>query len=318
VIEAAWSPPPAPLPPDAQAAIRRKFGLPDAPFEVLAGGFENDAYATGEFVVRVPRHPGAELDALKEAMIYAALESAGLRTPRLVGVDTDRDALPCAYTVLTRIPGRTLDGVANEAPHPRPWREAGRELARFHALAIAGLRPYLSRPDETPANLRESQLARARRKLARAAAEGALDSRLARRVETRLEALAGSLDAPFEPGLIHDDIHGSNLVVDPVCRLVAIIDFGDAFISTREGEFSACPLTALPALLAGYVEASGARLEDGASERIAALRVVRSLVDFPAASAPPEDRARWQARLVEALEVSPQRLIPAPPRSPAA
>lgn len=316
--ENAWTQPPEPVPLEVQDAIRRKFGLPDAAFEAVEGGVENNAYAAGEFIVRVPRHPGAELDALKEAMIYAVLEPAGLRTPRLVGIDTDRDALPCAYTVLTRVPGRTLNGAETWARSPGPWREAGRELARFHALDFAGVRPFLGRVDETRANLRESQLERARRKLAGAAAEGALDSGLARRVETRLEALAGSLDAPFEPGLIHDDIHGGNLLVDPDGRLAAIVDFGDAFISTREREFSACPLTALPALLAGYFEASGTRLEDGAGERIAALRVVRSLVDFPAGSAPPEDRARWRARLVEALEVSPQRLGPALPGSPAA
>jgi Ser/Thr protein kinase RdoA (MazF antagonist) len=246
-------------------------------------------------------------------MIYAALESAALRTPRLVGIDTDRDVLPCAYTVLTRVPGRTLTGVETGAQSPGPWREAGHELARFHALDVSGLRPYQRRPDETPANLRENQLARGLRKLSTAEAEGLLDGGLARRAQARLGTLSGALDAPFEPGLIHDDIHERNLVVDPGGRLAAIIDFGDACISTREREFAACPLGALPALLAGYTEASGTPWDDAASERLAALRLVRTLADLPVKGAPPEARARWRARLVEALEVTPERLVPASP-----
>lgn len=210
------------------------------------------------------------------AAVTAHLAGRGLPTPRLVPTLDGRLCLPAeggAWRVLTHVPGRVLDALANGAEA----HEAGRLLASFHCALddlrheFRHVRPPVHEPARHLAALEDALAGHATHRLYPAVAPLAAD----------ILAAAAALPAlPRTPArVVHGDPKISNLVyadhspraicmldLDTVGRMALPFELGDAFrswcnVATEDdprGSFSA---ELFAAAVGGYAAAAHGWIE---------------------------------------------------------
>src|SRR5687768_6229527 len=97
-------------------------------------GVVHTVYGLGDrFVLRVPKPiPDAIGDTLTESVAAPIAHRAGVRTPRLVAFDDDRDILAVPYTVFERWNGAGLVQLGDAADRVALWHAVGHDLATLH------------------------------------------------------------------------------------------------------------------------------------------------------------------------------------------
>ncbi|MFD7816154.1 phosphotransferase family protein [Streptomyces sp. NPDC059785] len=265
------------------AALAGRHGTGTERVRGLPAGVANQVFLFGDdLVLRIPRTEQYLPDLVKEAAVIPAARAAGVRTPEVVAFDDTCSVVNVPYMLLTRAPGADL--ARRELPTSDSdlvARQVGRELARLHRLTPAAAPELRALPADDGAADPWALTERLRR-------AGWLDAGTARWLTGwfgRLAAhrpagpsdaagLSHAADSPSstDPShstdrsptvLIHGDIAPQNLLVSAQpARLTGIVDWGDAQWADPAADFAKMPLTAVPAMLAGYREENG---EPGAS-----------------------------------------------------
>ncbi|WP_369212241.1 phosphotransferase family protein [Streptomyces flavofungini] len=260
--------------PGTLAAIAARHGVPaDAVRPVPAGVANHTFLLGGELVLRVPRADRFLPDLVTEAAVIPLARGAGVRTPEIVAFDDTRSSVDVPYMILVRAEGVDLArlGLPADAPE-RVYRQVGRELAKLHQLSLA---PPGSLPALTPAGLPavpvDDDGDDPRVLVDRLASEGRLDTEAARWLTGWFDRLAEYLPAEAPPTLVHGDIAPQNLMVSPytdtdtdTVEFSSLVDWGDAMWADAATEFAKVPLVAVPAVLEGYRQETGAGLPVGA------------------------------------------------------
>lgn len=231
--------------------IASRLGVPQAVCRQLpSSGRSNTIYAIGNaYLLRVPhRHPAQPPAVHREVAAVDAALRAGVRTPAIVLVDDSCRLLPVAYAVYERIQGIPLSAPAAQSTAPAAtWSALGVDLARLHRhvtadTAAGRLAPVFDPPDPRPwlADLAHRQRV--------AAADLAWLDRWVTR-------LAPFLHASNPKAFCHGDVNVSNILVTPTTLAYqALIDWGGAGWHDPAWDCAPVPLTAVPAILAGYRE----------------------------------------------------------------
>ncbi|MDQ2985644.1 MAG: aminoglycoside phosphotransferase family protein [Armatimonadota bacterium] len=250
--------------------IAGKHGIQGEPTLMPASGMVNEAWLLDDrFVLRINIVDDADDEPAREAFVVPIVRAAGVRSPELIAVNTNKEAAGCLYTIYAKADGELL-GHLEESPElfNATYRELGRELALLHSIQI---------PEDQVHFLRKSSSFDAAVQLEKTADAGKLLSADIDHVEKAIEKLAGRMGEGSRRAFLHQDIHPWNMFVDRTSReLTAIIDWGDAAWGDPAGEFSSMPLTAFPEMLAGYEEAGGF-IDDGMKARSLSLGLALSL-----------------------------------------
>lgn len=172
---------------------------------------------------------------IKEVYIYRILARHGIRlVPRvLYAAPFGTAALPFAYTVMTRLPGRPLAEVTlGPAEVAGVYRRMGQVLAAIHRI-VQDRWGYLTTRvvDTRPSNraYMTDQFARRLREFADLGGDPALARAIARHVARHAHRFA----ACAAPVLCHNDFHQGNVLVEDA-RVTGFVDV--------EGAISADPL----------------------------------------------------------------------------
>ena len=251
--------------PSELGAICDKHGLKaETVTEQPAMGVINTVYLVGdELVLRVPRDIEAGIThTLAESVAAPTAYAAGVRTPRLILFDDDRDILPVPFTVYERANGASL--AVDRSPSAwvaDVYTELGRDLARLHRAVDecddpAGFLNQPSRIDPLP--LIE---ALGRQGLVNGSST---ELWLAQAFDELWPAVAASTS--FRR-FIHNDAQPSNVMAQ-AGAYSALIDWGEAGWGDPAFEFRHMPLTAVPYALAGYRQIAPLDGDDGAEARI--------------------------------------------------
>jgi aminoglycoside phosphotransferase (APT) family kinase protein len=271
-----------PIPDDALAAIRKRFGLPRVGLQPFPhAGIINSVYVLGnDLVLRVPRnHPAHVAQAYREATTIPLAVAAGVQTPALVAFDDALDILPVPYLIVERVPGVNYESLDRD-PHrdPEVWGALGRDLARLHAVV---------RPQSDERGQPDYATADDPRRLVEHRVEDGwlapLEGGWLQRWLDRLEPLA---TRPVPPRLTHADVQMSNVLVDPdTPSYLALIDWGCAHWNDAAFDFLAMPLEAVPFMLAGHREVAPLDEDEAAEARILWRRIQLLLSTLPRGAA---------------------------------
>jgi len=245
-------------------AVCAKHGLDGQAITAQAAtGVINTIYLVGdELVLRVPRNIEAGIDhTLTESVAAPTAHAVGVRTPRLIVFDDDRDILPVPFTVYERSRGVSL--AVDRGPSAAVagvYKELGRDLARLHHTVHECEDPQrslkgLSRIDPLP--------------LIEALSETNLIG------STTEQWLAGCFDELWPAveastafrRFVHNDAQPSNVMAE-AGEYCALIDWGETGWGDPAFEFRHMPLSAVPYALAGYREIAPLDGDDGAEARI--------------------------------------------------
>ena len=260
------------VPPVVSDAIARQIaarhGLGARPCVRLPSiGVFNAVYGLGDdLILRVPRaQPQAAAMAAKEAVAVPAARAAGVRTPRLVAFDDSLALLPVPYAVYERIRGEPLELLGLD-PAATP--------SAYRALGVPNL------PQGDPRPLPEE--------LAAAGYCSAVEARWLGRWLGRLPPL---LQAPADWRFLHGDTQATNVLVRPGSHdYLALIDWGGCGWGDPALDFSGMPLTAVPAVLAGYRELAALPEDATAEARILRYHLHFALISVRGA---PQPRRSW-------------------------
>ncbi|MGI8687497.1 MAG: phosphotransferase family protein [Thermomicrobiales bacterium] len=237
-----------------RAAIATAFpDLPIRRFRFLAEGWDSAVWEVNDdLVFRFPKR--AEVAArlrIEIALLPVLGPALPMLVPRFAYIADGLDAFSYPFVGYPKLPGVSL--VAMPAAAIAPERLAahiGRFLTALHRFPITRA-VACGVPDASPQSWR-AQYAAMHAELR------ALFPRMTPPERARTESLfAAYLDDPahfqFAPVLLHRDLGGDHLLLDPhTGDLAAIIDWGDVSIGDPAQDFCGLPAAWLPALLADY------------------------------------------------------------------
>jgi aminoglycoside phosphotransferase (APT) family kinase protein len=217
----------------------------------------------GRYVLRVPKPiPDATGDTYTEAVAAPAAHRSGVRTPRLVVFDDDRDLLDVPFTIFERWKGVGLALITTTASDkPELCHALGHDLATLH-LGVAACPDPNGWLDDTGRSTSADEL------IADAVAEGAINADNARTLQDWFAKLGPAvLDADFRR-FVHNDIQPANLLVSSSAGYVGIIDWGDAAWGDPALDFRSLPARVVPLVLAGYRRVAPVDGDDTVEARI--------------------------------------------------
>ncbi len=247
----------APVEEDRLRAIVRRSVSPAAVLHesrLLTGGQFNTAYyletrsPERRLVLRIAPPDGRKLFRYERGMmiaepwIYAAIERAGVPSPRVVAMDATRTVIDRAYILQEFVDAVPL-GHADVPAEARPglMREAGRYTARIHA--VRGDRFGWPAGDGTVHG--GPGWATVFGDLLRETCEEAVNAEVigaeaTERALKRFEACRADFEACDEPVLVHNDIWSTNILVGrngDGWGVKAIIDADRSLFADREFEY---------------------------------------------------------------------------------
>ena len=204
-----------------------------------------------ELLLRIPKDvPEGWRDTFTESVAVPVAVAAGVRTPALVAFDESCDIVEVPFGAYEW--WHAPDG---EPTTDEGWRDLGRDLALLHGVDPADVDDPLDRLDAPGRATSVDQL---------------LDGGLSVDDERALDELRHLEPAVQDPTVarcfLHDDLKGSNLLVDPEGGYRAVIDWGDAGWGDGAIDFRRLPPDQTPFLLEGYREVRPT--DDGFEQRI--------------------------------------------------
>ncbi len=260
---------------DAAARYRAAIAiaLPNLPihtFRFLAEGWDNAAWeVNGELVFLFPKRAEiAASQSVQSGLLRALAPVLPVAVPRIDVIIHDA-ALPYPCVGYQKLPGVQLANAPADIIQPeRLAAQIGVFLTALHRFPLEDA-ALLRVPDATPQSWRAQYDAML-------AALHPLFPRLTPAERERTEALfAAYLDDPvhvrFAPVLLHRDLGGDHLLLDPQTGdLAAVIDWGDVSIGDPAQDFCGLPAAWLPALLAAY----GGAVDPIFTDRVAFYRAL--------------------------------------------
>jgi aminoglycoside phosphotransferase (APT) family kinase protein len=255
-----------------RAAIAAAF--PDLPIrtcQFLAEGWDSTVWeVNGDLVFRFPKR--ADVAAwlrIEMALLPALAPTLPVPVPQFTAIAHEPDAFPYSFVGYQKLPGVSLaDLPAMRVAPERLPAGIGQFLTALHRFPTdRALACGMS--DASPETWR-AQYAGMRTELR------ALVPRMTLPERERMETLFSAyLDDPahfrFEPVLLHRDLGGDHLLLDPrTGDLIAVIDWGDVSIGDPAQDFGGLPAAWLPALLASY----GGTVDTTFADRVAFYRVL--------------------------------------------
>lgn len=241
------------------------------------------------YVLRVPRnHPAHVEQAFAEAQAIPLAVDAGVRTPRLIGIDSSLDLVPVPILIVELVNGTDLESARSDpAALDDIWLELGRDLGRLHSVVRPDAWPGFAAPSATLV----SEVATEPRELLEKRTEDGWFSYVeAAWLSNWLERLG-----PIEPAAVaatHGDIQMSN-VLSHGGRYAALIDWGCSACKDPVVDFMPLPFTAVPALLRGHREVAPLPDDQNAEHRILLGRLHTLLAVLPRGATP---RMTWGER----------------------
>jgi len=239
--------------------------LPDVPirtFRFLAEGWDNAAWVVnGDVVFLFPKR--AEIAAsqvMQRGLLRALAPTLPVAVPRIEYI-VHVPELPYPCIGYRKLPGVQLaEAPANLVAAEGLAAQIGAFLTALHRFPLEAA-TLLRVPDTTPEGWRAQY----------AAMLAALRPLFPRMTPTERErtksCFAAFLDDPahfrFAPVLLHRDLGGEHLLLDPLTGdLAAVIDWGDASIGDPAQDFCGLPAAWFPALIAAYDGAVDATFAD--------------------------------------------------------
>ncbi|WP_378733376.1 phosphotransferase family protein [Nocardia brasiliensis] len=153
----------------------------------------------------------------KEVFVYRLLSDHGVGpVPTILRVEQDTGLLGCAYTVMTRLPGRPLSHLSADldaAQVAHVYRQLGATLSAIHRIGQASYGYLTTRildPEPDNTTYMKRQFAK---KLAEFDQLGG-DPELQAAVRTYVASRTGLLRNCAAPVLCHNDFHEGNILVD--------------------------------------------------------------------------------------------------------
>lgn len=266
------------------AAIAAMHGLP-APQSVPEPwtGAASDVYPLGDVVVKIPFDRPDTIVAVEiDAAMNSYARSLGVAAPELLAFDDSRQAVPVPLAIFRRVEGAPLDPARRDDAARGAWEEAGRQLARVHAVTDR---------DDVPIALREfrqSPEVDPRPWVDDLAGAGRLSGDDAGWLRALLDRLAPAALAAVPVVLCHGDANAANVLVDAETgEFRALIDWAGAGWLDPVWDFAGVPLDVVPWMLAGHREVAPLPLDDTAEARILWCQVQTRL--YAARSAPEGD-----------------------------
>lgn len=233
------------------SAIARKHGF--APPSVMPApwtGGSGQVFPCGDVVIKIPfDRPDAIQSVTTDAGMALFARSLGVVVPALVAFDESLVIVPVPYAVFERVHGAvTLDACRVEGTlRSEAWAEAGRQLARVHAVRDAGGVPIALR------TFRQSAEVDPRPWVAAFYGAGVLDASDAQWLHDLLDRLAPGALADVPLVLCHGDVNAANVLVDRESGAFrALIDWAGAGWLDPVWDFAGVSLDAVPAMLAGH------------------------------------------------------------------
>lgn len=262
-----------------------------------AGDFGIVVSAPGDLVRKVLFNPGdsnsdargwAEAALSREVAFFKAMVNIpvrGIDIPRLADGPTrlSEGRFMASYT-MTRIPGRTCDFRDDYE------REQNPEDLR-HARRLGGLMATFHKAlERIPSSLRK-EFDRPLKSISQIVPVPGLDER----TNARLVKADAYLQAHKQPGFVHGDFHGGNVMADSRGVPTGLIDFSHVYYSDNDlSDFDFVSIRELPHILDGYEQ----ERETGADELMACLTQLGSWTEYanPPISSDDQSRALKQVR----------------------
>ncbi len=213
-------------------AITGSYRLELVSVESLTEGNSNESYSVstpgGHYIIRLA-HLGAERSSLEAAMLnlerhYSAGSNvvAPLRSASgaLVECVRDSDGADRLVTVLARASGRSHELIKPGDIPDAGFRAMGASLSRFHenSLTFQGV-------ESTVPNWHQTENC-----YVTAKAKDFPDALIARRYRERMDRCLAIAESPGKTGIVHGDIHFSNVIYDQEKGTVAFCDFDNACV----------------------------------------------------------------------------------------
>ncbi|WP_157251387.1 non-ribosomal peptide synthetase [Nonomuraea typhae] len=303
-VSLAWSAPAfakALTMPLSAAKAAELLGEPVEQVLLRTGGEISAVYevATASRTVIFKLYPGMFTDRMrKEERVYSLLGRTGAVAPRVVLADDSKRALPQAYLVMTKIPGRPLSQVSaslDPAAIERIYRDMGRLLRAIHGVELTTFGPLDGLPELSNSRYLGGEFALKVTRFAEFGGDPDLHAALAARVEAGRHLLARCTT----PVLLHHDFHERNVMVEERAgrwELTGVIDVenalaGDPLMDLARTDYFAVrddPVRRR-ALLEGY-----GTLPADSAERLAFYRLYHAL-----------DQWHWLATIGEVSALEP-------------
>jgi aminoglycoside phosphotransferase (APT) family kinase protein len=233
----------------------KKHGL-QGPVRQLPGGYVNHVFQVGEgTIVRVNRPDRTTEDAYTERVAVPAAIKAGVKAPKLLVFDDDRDALDSVVTVYERAEGAPLGSVrVDQSELPSLYRELGRQIARLHTR--------VNRVEDPNNWLDYAEYHDPRDAIEEAVAKARVERLSGDWLIAWTDRVHKDLDFDVPRVFTHNDLHaGNTMVLQSPLRLSAVIDWGDAAWFDPMVDFETMPVWCVPWALEGYRE-EGATVDD--------------------------------------------------------
>ena len=218
----------------------------------IGSGYINWVYAVGDgAILRATKQGMNPEDSYTEAVAVPAVRAAGVRTPELLFLDDDRDAVDSVVTVYERADGVPLGSLrVDQRELPGLYREFGREVGLLHRRVkeVSDHNGWLD--DQYDYDLREE--------LEKAFAADRLETLSYDWLTKWADRLRPAIGSTYEKRFIHNDMHaGNTMVLTGPLRLSAIIDWGDACWGDPAQDIVKTPVWAAPWTIEGYREEGG-------------------------------------------------------------
>jgi len=242
---------PEPFAPEQLQTFLDKHSL-SGEVRFMGSGYINWVYAVGDdTILRATRPDRDPEDSYTEAVAVPAVHAAGIRTPRLLFFDDDRDALDSVVTVYERADGVALGSLrVDQSELPSLYREFGREVGRLHMRVKEVDDPKGWLDTQYDYDLREE--------LEKAFAANRLETVSYDWLSKWTDRLQPAIDSSYERKFIHNDMHaGNTMVLTGPLRLSAIIDWGDACWGDPAQDIVKTPVWAAPWTIEGYRKEGG-------------------------------------------------------------